>query len=146
MSARPLLRGTVITSYEKRSHGVIELLAVRLRDRIALTYCQHPNELDPRTPARFIIVFSVADLANVIRVYDAYGEPLPLIIHIDSPEIIAQCNHAELFPGVDIAPITQAALHDKKTTLKIILFEDIIHHLDQISTPSGEPCQASQHR
>lgn len=127
------LRGAVIISYEKRSHGVVELLAARMRSRIALIYCDHPNELDISMGIRFVIVFSVADLAGVVRVYQRRDEPVPLIIHIDDPEAIRQCDYVELFPYVEIAPVAQAGLHDKTTTLKITLFERIIAFLEQLT-------------
>jgi hypothetical protein len=127
------LCGAVIISYEKRSHGVVELLAARLRHRIALTYCDHPHELDARNGFRFIIVFSIDDLAGVVKVYHLRDEPMPLIIHIDDPETIHQCDYVELFPYVEVAPVAQAGLQDKSTTLKIILFERIIGFLEQLA-------------
>lgn len=128
------LHGAVIISYEKRSHGVVELLAARLRNRIALTYFGHPHELDIRKRFRFVIVFSVPDLAGVVRVYQTRDEPVPIIIHIDDPETIQATDYVTLFPYVEIAPVAQAGLHDKSSTLKITLFERIIAFLEQLAS------------
>ena len=62
------------------------------------------------------------DLAGVVKAYHAREEWVPLIIHIDDPDVIRQCDYMRLFPYVEIAPVAQAGLHDKSTTLKINLF------------------------
>jgi hypothetical protein len=122
------LQGGVIVSDEKRSYGVVELLAYRVRNRIELTYYIHPYEIDI-TRHQFIIVFSVEDLALVVKTYYIKSAPAPLIIHIDEPDVLNRMEYAARFPGIEIAPIEQANLADKESTLKFALFQDIIESL-----------------
>jgi hypothetical protein len=117
--------GCVIISDEKRSYGVVELLAQRVRSCIELTHYAHPHEIDLRRH-RFVIVFSLRDLALVIKTFVIKAVPVPLLIHIDAPDIISQTDYAVRFPDIAIAPIEQANLTDKEGTLKIALFQEII--------------------
>ncbi len=122
------LQGGVVVSEEKRSYGVVELLAHHVRDRIELIYYVHPYEIDINRH-RFIIVFSVQDLALVVKTYYLKSAPVPMIIHIDEPGVLSRIDYAAQFPGVEIAPIEQANLTDKDGTLKISLFQEIIESL-----------------
>lgn len=126
------LWGGVITSFEKRSHGVIELLAIRLRDRIALEYYGHPHEIGTEQP-HFLIVFTPDDLTQVVASYRAKHKAPPLIIHIDTPQVLQTMDYAAQFPDVEVAPIEQANLSSKDITLKIDLFEHIIQHLERLA-------------
>jgi hypothetical protein len=126
-----ILRGGVITSFEKRSYGVIELLAVKLRDRIHIIHYGHPNEIDVNA-LHFMIVFSPDDLARTVATYHARHKAPPLIIHIDTPGALQAMDYAVQFPNVEIAPIEQADLTSKDVTLQLDLFEQIIEYLDRL--------------
>jgi hypothetical protein len=122
------IQGGVIVSDEKRSHGVVELLAHRVRNRIELIYYVHPYEIDI-TRHQFIIVFSVQDLARVVKTYYLKAAPAPLIIHIDEPDVLSRMDYATRFPEIEIAPIEQSNLANKEGTLKFALFQEIIESL-----------------
>ena len=126
------LPGGVITSFERRSHAVVELLGLRLRDRLDLAFYNHPHEIDIERD-RFIIVFALDDLAHVITTYQAKQIPPPLVIHIDTPEAIRGFDYAARFPYVEVAPIEQAELTSPDITLKIELFQQIIEYLEQLT-------------
>lgn len=132
MASSPKLQGGVIISFEKRSHGVVGLLAAKLRDRIELEHYNHPHEIDLKRH-QFIIVFNLDDLAHVITTYQAKQVSPPLIIHLDSSEIVREFDYAARFPYVEIAPIEQADLSSPDTTLRIDLFQRIIEFLDRLN-------------
>jgi hypothetical protein len=124
------LHGGVIVSYERHTHGVVELLAYRIRNRFELSYYNHPNEIDGHRRHDFVIVLSQRDLEGVVKAFRARSEPVPLIIHIDRPDIVRRINYAVQFPRVEIITIPQSDLGDPTDTLKVTLFQDIIEHLE----------------
>ncbi len=123
------VHGGVIISYDRRSHGVVELLTAHLRGRIDLMHYVHPNEI--KEPLDFIIVLSLADLENVVKTYQARKEPVPIILHIDSPDVQQGLDYAALFPYVEIVPIAQGNLAVRDTTLRITLFQEVIEFLEK---------------
>jgi hypothetical protein len=129
MSEKAHLQGGVIISYDRRSHGVVELLTAHLRSRIDLMHYVHPNEIEESLD--FIIVLSLMDLENVVKTYQAKGEPVPLILHIDSPDAQRDFDYAAHFPYVEIAPIAQGNLAVRDTTLRITLFQEVIEFLEK---------------
>lgn len=124
------MHGGVIISYERHSHGVVELLTYRLRNRIGLTYYTHPYDINLDAHHHFMIVLSQSDLEGVVKFFRVKREPVPLIVYIDTPEHLARINYMARYPDVDIVPVQQANLDDKDVTLKITLFQEIIEHLE----------------
>ncbi|MBN1680748.1 MAG: hypothetical protein JW966_10675 [Anaerolineae bacterium] len=125
------LYGGVIIAYERHSHALVELLTYRLRDRLTMTHYVHPTEIDFHKPHHFFIVMSARDLSQLVNFYDRKSYPLPLIVHIDVPEVFEQTDYAHQFPGVEIVTISQAMLTENpEDTLKITLFREIIEHLE----------------
>jgi hypothetical protein len=135
MSDRTKLHGGVIISYERHSHGVVELLTARLRNRIGLTHYTHAYEIDLAHPHDFMIVLSLRDLKEVVRFFYLKDRPTPLIVHIDTPDVLSQIDYAAQFPHVDVAPVEQANISaDPDVTLKLNLFKTIIEHLEASAT------------
>ncbi|NDJ78528.1 MAG: hypothetical protein GYB65_19940 [Chloroflexi bacterium] len=124
------LHGGVIISYEQHSHAVMELLTYRLRNRVALTHYPHPNSIELHRNHHFIIVLSIDDLVDVVKFYQTLEHTPPLLVHIDTPDVVQQIDYAAEFPEVDIVALEQARLTDKDVTLKISLFREIIEHLE----------------
>ena len=96
--------------------------------RLLITHYAHPYEIDIQRH-RFVIVFSVPDLALVVKTFYIKSVPVPVLIHIDDPNTISQTDYAVQFPAIDIAPIPQTNLTDKEGTLKIALFQEIIESM-----------------
>lgn len=125
------IQGGVIISYERHSHGVVQLLTFRMRSRLRLWHYAHPHEIDLGRQHDFIIVFSLEDLTRVIKVFRRQNCPVPLVIHIDTPDTLAKIPHTALFPGVEIVPLPHGLLSDDpEDTLKLTLFREIIEHLE----------------
>ncbi len=122
------LFGGVIISYHHRSHAVTELLAARLRKRIELVHYIHPNAIEGQHD--FLLVFSVDDLRNVVTAYQLKNKSIPLILHLDTPEVLNKLDYTTLFPHVEIIPIEQANLAEPDVTLKITLFQQIVESLE----------------
>lgn len=125
------VQGGVVTSYERRSHGIVELLTHRLRNRVNMTHYHHANAIDTARDHDFILVTNATDLEQVLRVYMVRQLSPPLIIHIDTPDAIAQVNYDTLAPGVRIVPIEHAVVAgEPDITLKITAFQEIIEQLE----------------
>ncbi len=123
-------RGGVVISDERHSRGLIELLAAPVRERIDLTYYDHPYGIETDPPYDFVVVFSLDNVRSVIKFYDSKRSPLPLLVHVDSPDNIRGIQHDRLFPGVRILAIPQTPLDDEPgVTLEINLFARIIELL-----------------
>jgi hypothetical protein len=124
-------RGSVVISDERHSRGLIELLAAPVRERIDLTYYDHPYGIETDPPYDFVIVFSLDNMRSVIKLYDSKRRALPLLVHVDSPANLQGLQHSRLFPGVRILAIPQAPLSDEPgVTLEINLFArifDLLH-------------------
>jgi hypothetical protein len=128
---KPKLHGGVIVAYERHTHAVVQLLTYRLRQRIGITYYEHPNEIEPEKGHHFMIVLNADDLQRVVMVYEHKGYLPPLIVYIDEPHILAALNLAARFPSVEIVTIPQSTITDSpEDTLKITLFREIIEHLE----------------
>lgn len=124
--------GGIVLAFERHSHQLVQMLVLRLRNRVGITQYAHPYEVDPATAGDFIIVLSRADLAGVIKVARAKAGEIPLIVHVDTPEAIAAINYAALYPGVEIVAIPQDNLTSQpEETLSMTLFRDIMACLDQ---------------
>jgi hypothetical protein len=120
-------RGAVIVTSGHHTHGLIELLANPVRDRIDLAYYSHPYEIETELNYDFVIVLSLDDLRSVIKFYDAKRLLLPVIVHVDSPETLSTIRHDRLFPGVRILPIPQVGLDaEPHITLEINLFAQVL--------------------
>jgi hypothetical protein len=123
-------RGGVVVADDRHSHGLIELLAAPVRERIDLTYYDHPYGIETDLVFDFVIVFSLDNVRNVIKLYDSKRAPLPLLVHVDSPINIRGLQHDRLFPGVPILAIPQTPLRDEPgVTLEINLFARIFELL-----------------
>ncbi len=135
-------QGGIVLSYERHSRQLVELLVLRLRNRVGITQYAHPYEVSFAGARDFLIVLSRADLAGVIKVLRAKAsaaraasarvDSFPLIVHIDTSEAIAATPYAALYPGVEIVPIEQDNLTSQpEETLSLTLFRDIMRLLDQ---------------
>jgi hypothetical protein len=125
-------RGSVVISDERHSRGLIELLAAPVRERIDLTYYDHPYGIETDPPYDFVIVFSLDNMRSVIKLYDSKRRALPLLVHVDSPANLQGLQHSRLFPGVRILAIPQAPLSDEPgVTLEINLFARILDLLHE---------------
>jgi hypothetical protein len=125
-------RGGVVISDDRHSHGLIELLAAPVRDRIDLVYYDHPYNIETDPAFDFVIVFSLDNVRGVIKLYDSKRCSLPLLVHVDSPVVIRGLRHDRLYPGVRILPIPQAPLSDEPgVTLEINMFAQILELLRQ---------------
>ena len=126
------LVGGVIVDFRRHSHGIVELLTYHLRKRVALQYYQHPYEIEVDLPHAFMIVLSFDALEGVVRAYEARGLIVPLILHIDAPEVFDQIDYDRQFPGVEVVPVEQANLDGgPDVTLKIGLFRQVIEELER---------------
>jgi hypothetical protein len=131
MNANGKLQGGVIVLPEQHSYGLVQLFTARLRDRIDLVYYPHANAVELDYLHDFIIVLSYNDLEGLIRNYRVKGYAPPAIIHIDEPQIVDQIDYAWLFPEAEIAPIAQPRITAKDTTLKLMVFREIIDYLEE---------------
>lgn len=132
MHTQQKLQGAVILPYDKpHAHEVIELLTLRLRDRFDPVFYTHAGEIDSSRHHDFIIVLSRKSLEGAVQVMRAKKLPMPLVIHIDEPDVVQAINYATLFPGIEVAAIEQANFSgDPDITLKIMLFKEIIERLE----------------
>jgi hypothetical protein len=125
-------RGGVVISDERHSRGLIELLAAPVRERIDLTYYDHPYGIETDPAYDFLIVFSLDNMRSVIKFYDSKRRPLPLLVHVDNPASLQGLQHNRLFPGLRILAIPQATLSDEPgVTLEINLFARILDLLHE---------------
>ena len=125
-------RGCVVISDERHSRGLIELLAAPVRERIDLTYYNHPYGIETDPPFDFVVVFSLDNLRSVIKLYDSKRRPVPLLVHVDNPANLYGLQHTRLFPGLRILAIPQATLSDEPgVTLEINLFARILDLLHE---------------
>jgi hypothetical protein len=127
------LHGAVIIPYDKPyAHEVVELLTLRLRDRFEPVFYTHATELGSTSHPDFIMVLSRKSLEHIIEVHRSREQPVPLVIYIDSPEVINAINYDALFPDVEIVAIEQADFSgDPDVTLKIMVFKEIIETLEK---------------
>ena len=127
-----LVTGGVIVDSGRHTHGIVELLTYHLRGRVTLQFYYHPYEIEVNLPLAFVIVLSFEALEGVIRAYEARGLTVPLILHIDQPEVLEQMDYARQFPGIEIVAIEQANLDGgPDVTLKIGLFRQVIEELER---------------
>jgi hypothetical protein len=127
-------RGGVVISDERHSRGLIELLAAPVRERINLTYYDHPYSIETDPAYDFVVVFSLDNVRSVIKLYDSKRRILPLLVHVDSPGNLQGLQHHRLFPGVRILAIPQVPLSDEPgVTLEINLFARILDLLGATS-------------
>lgn len=130
MASKRKVRGGVVLSENPDAQGVIELLTHQVRDRLDLLYYLHPYDISLDEVHDCIMVLSLEDLKQVIRFYDGKRRPLPLLIHINDPDLLFATNHATLFPGVNIALVPQASLGAAPdVTLELTRFKRIIERL-----------------
>jgi hypothetical protein len=130
-------RGGVVVSDDRHSHGLIELLAAPVRERIDLTYYDHPYSIETDPAFDFVVVFSLDHVRGVIKLYDSKRCPLPLLVHVDSPANLQGLKHDLLFPGVRILTIPQAPFSDEPgVTLEINMFARILDLLRERGSTS----------
>ncbi len=123
-------RGGVIVSTHQHTHGLIELLAAPVREKIELVYYPHPYQIEAEHAYDFIIVLSLDDLRSVIKFYDVKRLPLPLIVHVDTPDALQHIRHNILFPGVRVLRIPQVGLDSEPgVTLEVNLFAKVLDML-----------------
>jgi hypothetical protein len=124
-------RGGVLTSGQDNNRGLIELLTFHLRERLELVYYDHANEIDTSVRHDFIVVFSLADLEAVVKFFDAKRQLIPLLVHIDEPEVLSGIRHDLLFPGIKILSTPQADLDSEPdVTLELSLFSQIVDRFE----------------
>lgn len=113
---------------DQQAKAIIALLSQSVRDRFTLTYYDHPRAIDLERRHDFLMVLSIGDLeATVRRFAGPPQQPLPLLVHIDTPEILRQVDYAAFFPGVEIIAIEQAELTaEPDVTLRLELFRHVI--------------------
>lgn len=127
MSPKRKQRGAVIVATEHHTHGLIELLATPVRDKLELVYYPHPYQIEAERGYDFVIVLSLDDLRNVIKFYDVKRFELPLIVHVDSPDRLQTIRHDLLFPGVHVLRIPQIGLDaEPGVTLEVNLFAKVL--------------------
>lgn len=130
-------RGAVIVSDQRHSHGLIELLAAPVREQMNLNYYEHPYGIEIEENHDFVVVFSLEPLRGVIRFYDTRRCPVPLLVHVDSPDNLRGLQHDILFPGLRVLAIPQALFNDEPgVTLEINLFARVI---ELLRGPQDEP-------
>jgi hypothetical protein len=123
--------GGVILSEGHHTHGLIELLAFHVRDRVEIVYYPHPYQIETERPHDFIVVLSLEDLRNVVKFYDAKRWDVPLIAHIDDPARLRDVRHDLLFPGIQVVAIPQANISTEPgVTLEVSMFARILDVLD----------------
>ena len=143
MSQKHNQRGAVVVSTGHHTHGLIELLAAPVRDQIELIYYPHPYQIETESGYDLVIVLSLDDLRNVIKFYDVKRCALPLIVHVDSPEVLHDMRHDILFPGVRVLKIPQVGLDaEPGVTLEVNLFAQV---LDLLQNNREEERCTSQH-
>jgi hypothetical protein len=130
MNSRHKLQGGAIVSHEQHSHGIIELLTYRFRDRVSLIYYYHPFEIDLSRYFQFLIVLSLEDLEHTAKYYRLKQRRLPPVVHIGTPEALLCAAHQTRFPDLEIVPLRQADLADKDVTLQLTQFERFIDGLE----------------
>lgn len=123
-------RGGVIIPPDHHTYGLIGLLTAPIRDQLELVYYHHAFQIDVEVYHDFVIVLSLEDLRTVIKHYDARRLNLPLIVHIDRPEIVQNLRYNVMFPGVLIHPVPQPALDaEHGVTLEVNSFVQIAEML-----------------
>ncbi|MBN1200404.1 MAG: hypothetical protein JXJ20_00985 [Anaerolineae bacterium] len=124
------MHGGAIHSGNQNTFGIVELLTHHYQNQLELVYYTHPKEIEVEAQHEFIIVLSLHDLEQVIRHYDDKRCPLPLIVHINEPDVMQNINHRRMFPGVEIMPVEQANLaNDPDITLELSLLAKIMDRL-----------------
>lgn len=125
------LHGGVIVPDDPGARGIIQLLTYKMRNRVALAYYPHAYDIDLDDPHDFLIVLSLADFERVIRYLDLKRQPIPLMVHIDTPDVLTSIDYARLYPGIGVLPVPQAPLGaTPDTTLEINLFAKIVQRLE----------------
>jgi hypothetical protein len=125
-STRKLYGAAVLSSNEK-ARGIMDLLIYHVRNRLNLVYYPHPDDIDIYAPHDFIMVFSLKSLREVVRFYASKRQPMPLLVHVNSPEELQSVRHQRLFPDIRILPIPQALFGagDPDVTLDLSLLDRI---------------------
>ncbi|NLF77291.1 MAG: hypothetical protein GX573_16465 [Chloroflexi bacterium] len=126
----PKLRGGVLLAADRDSHSIIALLTFHVREALDLVYYQHPSEINVENRYDFLVALSSDDLAALVHYYQMRAHALPLLVHIDQPEVLYQVQHEALFPGVEVLRIPQANLsQEPDVTLELRLLDKIIDRL-----------------
>lgn len=127
------LHGGVVLDPGQHAHGIVELLTYHLRDRVTLAYYDHPYAIEVSRRHPFMIVFSAAAAAGVVRVYRVRRMPPPLVLHVDDPETLAAIDYDDLCDGAEVVPVAQADLLQRgpDVTLRIDLFREVVEQLER---------------
>jgi len=131
MRSKRKLYGGAVLSDQDRAYRMLELLTYHVRDRLDLVYYPHPYDIDAGAPHDFIMVFSLKSLREVVEFYTRNRQPLPLLVHVDSPEELQSVRHQRLFPGLRILPIPQDLFGagDPDVTLDLSVVDTILESL-----------------
>ncbi len=106
------LRGGVVVPTDDGMHGLVQLLTSRAQGQLDLVYYSHPYDIEVAEDYDFLIVLCVQHFEDVIKFYDAKRVDLPLIVHIDTPSVLAHYDHQRAYPGVGVLPLPRATLAD----------------------------------
>lgn len=125
-------RGGVVVPTDAGLAGLVQLLTVHARDRLAFDYYSHPYHIDVEIEYHFLIVLSVENFQSVVKYYDTKQRDLPLIVHIDTPAALENFDHARAYPGVEVMTLRRAALDDggPDVTLEINLVGKVLDRLN----------------
>jgi hypothetical protein len=121
-------RGGVLASEHYDAFGIAELLTAHLRRTVDLVHYTWPPDIDTHARHDFLMVFSLAELQAVIKVFDYQRREVPLLVHIDEPATLQVIDHRSLFPGVRVLAVPQARLEDDPD---ITLDLDILGKIDR---------------
>jgi hypothetical protein len=129
-SYRKLFGGAVL-SREDRAYRMTELLIFHVRNRLELMYYPHAYDIDSHAAHDFIMVFSLKSLREVVEFYTSSQQPIPLLVHVNSPEELQSVRHQRLFPGIRILPVPQALFGagDPDVTLDLSVVDNILESL-----------------
>jgi hypothetical protein len=125
------LYGGAVLSRTDRVFRMLELLMFHVRDRLDLAYYPHAYDIGSDFGHDFIMVFSLKSLREVVEFYTSSRQPIPLLVHVNSPEELQSVRHQRLFPGVRILPIPQALFGagDPDVTLDLSVVDNILESL-----------------
>ncbi len=131
MTQQTRLRGAIVIPLDDGVHGVAQLLTYHERRLVDLDYYSHPYDVNVDKAYDFVLVLTVPTFEMVIKFYDAKRRDLPLVVHVDTPEMLDYFDHARAYPGINVLAVPRATLdyHDPDVTLELHLVSKIMAHL-----------------
>lgn len=131
MTQHTRLRGAIVIPMDDGVHGVAQLLTYHERKFVDLDYYSHPYDINADKAYDFVLVLTVPSFEMVIKFYDAKRRDLPLVVHVDTPEMLEYFDHRRAYPGIPVLAVPRATLAytDPDVTLELHLVSKIMECL-----------------